>query len=208
MTFFFWMQFAAVCVIGAMSPGPSLALIIRNSIQFNRLAGILSSIGHAIGIGIYATLSILGLHFILTTNIFLFNLIEFAGSCFLIFLGFLFLKDNNNDKLDLESDQKNLNSFFQGFMISILNPKILIWFAAIYSQFIQIESTIFTSTILILTASVIDGAWYVIVAFVVTSYGLKDFFLQKRNKIQKISGVVLIFIAILLLYKLIKTNFL
>ena len=208
MTFFFWMQFAAVCVIGAMSPGPSLALIIRNSIQFNRLAGILSSIGHAIGICIYATLSILGLHFILTTNIFLFNLIEFAGSCFLIFLGFLFLKDNNNDKLDLESDQKNLNSFFQGFMISILNPKILIWFAAIYSQFIQIESTIFTSTILILTASVIDGAWYVIVAFAVTSYGLKDFFLQKRNKIQKISGVVLIFIAILLLYKLIKTNFL
>ena len=93
-------------------------------------------------------------------------------------------------------------------MISILNPKILIWFAAIYSQFIQIESTIFTSTILILTASVIDGAWYVIVAFAVTSYGLKDFFLQKRNKIQKISGVVLIFIAILLLYKLIKTNFL
>ena len=125
-----------------------------------------------------------------------------------MFLGFLFLKDNNNDKLDLESDQKNLNSFFQGFMISILNPKILIWFAAIYSQFIQIESTIFTSTILILTASVIDGAWYVIVAFAVTSYGLKDFFLQKRNKIQKISGVVLIFIAILLLYKLIKTNFL
>jgi len=206
MTFFFWVQFAAVCVIGAMSPGPSLALIIRNSIKFNRLAGILSSVGHAVGIGLYASLAILGLHFILTTNIFLFNLIQLAGSCFLLILGFLFLRDKV-DELNFESEQNNLNSFVQGFMIAILNPKILIWFAAIYSQFIQIESTIFTNAILVLTASVIDGAWYIIVSIIVTGYGLKDFFQKKRMQIQKISGIVLICIAILLIYNLFKANF-
>ena len=207
MTFFFWVQFAAVCVVGAMSPGPSLALIIRNSIKFNRLAGILTSVGHGVGFGVYASLAILGLHFIITTNIFLFNLIQLAGSCFLLILGFLFLRDKG-DELNFETEQNNLNSFVQGFMITILNPKILIWFTAIFSQFIQIESTIFTNSILVLTASAIDGAWYVIVAIAVTSYGLKDFFQKQRNSIQKISGIVLICIAILLLYKLIKTNFL
>ena len=43
MTLIFWLQFAAVCIAGAMSPGPSLALIIRNSTKYNRLGGIMSA---------------------------------------------------------------------------------------------------------------------------------------------------------------------
>ena len=54
MSFTFWLQFVLVCVIGAMSPGPSVALIIRNSVRFSRAAGVLTAIGHACGIGIYA----------------------------------------------------------------------------------------------------------------------------------------------------------
>ena len=76
MSLTFWLQFVLVCVIGAMSPGPSVALIIRNSVTFSRTAGILSAIGHALGIGIYASLAILGLHFILITNHFIFNSIQ------------------------------------------------------------------------------------------------------------------------------------
>ena len=68
MSFFLWSQFAIVCIIGAMSPGPSLAVVIRNNINYNRLAGILTSIGHGLGIGVYATLAILGLGIILQTN--------------------------------------------------------------------------------------------------------------------------------------------
>ena len=45
MTFIFWLQFATVCVAGAMSPGPSLALIIRNSITINRFAGFMTAVG-------------------------------------------------------------------------------------------------------------------------------------------------------------------
>ena len=90
MTLFFWLQFLAVCIIGAMSPGPSLALIIRNSLKFNRLSGILSAIGHGLGIGTYASLAIVGLHLILSSNIFLFNFIQVIGAVFLLLLGIIF----------------------------------------------------------------------------------------------------------------------
>ena len=70
MSLTFWLQFVLVCVIGAMSPGPSVALIIRNSVRFSRKAGILSAIGHAFGIGIYASLAILGFHFFFLTKLF------------------------------------------------------------------------------------------------------------------------------------------
>ena len=202
----FWVQFAAICLIGAMSPGPSMALIIRNSIKYGRISGILFSLGHAIGIGIYATVSVLGLQFILINNLFLFNAIQFCGSIFLLILGILFLR-NTAHNLSLENEQKNVSSFMQGFAISILNPKILIWFAAIFSQFIEISSTNFIKLAMVLIASSIDGLWYIILTIVVTGFGLKQFLEHNTNIIQKISGVILISISIIILYKTLSPYF-
>ena len=202
----FWVQFAAICLIGAMSPGPSMALIIRNSIKYGRISGILFSLGHAIGIGIYATVSVLGLQFILINNLFLFNAIQFCGSVFLLILGMLFLRDTAHN-LSLENEQKNVNSFMQGFAISILNPKILIWSAAIFSQFIEISSTNFVKLAMVLIASSIDGLWYIILTIVVTGFGLKKFLEHNTNIIQKISGVVLISISIIILHKTLSPYF-
>ena len=199
----FWVQFASICIVGAMSPGPSMALIIRNSIKYGRVSGLLSSIGHAIGIGIYASISVVGLQIILINNIFVFNTIQFCGSIFLFILGILFLK-NSGEKLSLEDDQKNLNSFIQGFAISILNPKILIWFTAIFSQFIEASSTSMTKLTMVFMASSIDGIWYIIVTIVVTGFGLKQFLENNTKTIQNISGIVLIFISLIIFYKMLR----
>ena len=199
----FWIQFASICIVGAMSPGPSMALIIRNSIKYGRVSGLLSSVGHAIGIGIYASISVVGLQIILINNIFVFNTIQFCGSIFLLILGILFLK-NSGEKLSLEDDQKNLNSFIQGFAISILNPKILIWFTAIFSQFIEASSTSMTKLTMVFMASSIDGIWYIIVTIVVTGFGLKQFLENNTKTIQNISGIVLIFISLLIFYKMLR----
>ena len=206
MSNWFWVQFATICIVGAMSPGPSMALIIRNSIKYGRLSGILSSVGHAIGIGIYAGISVVGLQFILINNIFLFNTIQFCGSVFLLVLGILFLRDTGQ-KLSIQDKQKSVNSFTQGFAISILNPKILIWFAAIFSQFIEISSTNFVKFTMVLIASSIDGLWYIILTIIVTGFGLKQFLENNTKIIQNISGAVLIFISIIILHKTLSPYF-
>ena len=207
MSNWFWLQFATICIVGAMSPGPSMALIIRNSIKYGRVSGILSSVGHAIGIGIYAGVSVAGLQIILINNIFLFNTIQFCGSVFLLVLGILFLRDTGQ-KLSIQDKQKSVNSFMQGFAISILNPKILIWFAAIFSQFIEISSTNFVKLTMVLIASSIDGLWYIILTIIVTGFGLKQFLENNTKIIQNISGTVLIFISIIILYNTLSPYFL
>ena len=207
MSNWFWVQFATICIVGAMSPGPSMALIIRNSIKYGRVSGILSSVGHAIGIGIYAGVSVAGLQIILINNIFLFNTIQFCGSVFLLVLGILFLRDTGH-KLSIQDKQKSVNSFMQGFAISILNPKILIWFAAIFSQFIEISSTNFVKFTMVLIASSIDGLWYIILTIIVTGFGLKQFLENNTKIIQNISGAVLIFISIIILYNTLSPYFL
>ena len=204
MNLFLWFQFALVCTIGAMSPGPSLAVVIRNNISYNRLAGIMTSIGHGLGIGVYATLAVLGLGFLLQTNETIFLLIQILGLSFLFFLGLLFIFKKQTEERINEDNQNQLNSFLQGFLVAIVNPKIIIWFTAIYSQFISIEASIFFNLILILTASFIDAIWYIIVSITITGYGVKNFLINKRKMIQKITGSFLLVIAISLLYNTIK----
>ena len=204
MTFFLWSQFAIVCLLGAMSPGPSLALIIRNSINFNRMSGILAAIAHGLGICVYATVTVIILEFILKNSETIFFVIQICGSLFLIILGliFIFKKDNENQ---IEDYQMHSNSFAQGFIIAIINPKILIWFTAIYSQFIDINASLINKTILVLTPSIIDAIWYSLVAILVTGYGLKEILNKRKFLIQKIIGILLIFIAFSLIYSLINS---
>ena len=203
MSLFVWLQFALVCTIGAMSPGPSLAVVIRNNINYNRLSGIMTSIGHGLGIGVYATLAVLGLGFLLQTNQTLFLLIQILGLIFLFFLGLLFIFQKQSEE-KINSDQNQLNSFLQGFLVAIINPKIMIWFTAIYSQFISIEASASFNLILILTASSIDAIWYIIVSIIITGYGVKSFLIDKKTLIQKITGSILLIISLSLLYNIIN----
>ena len=203
MTFFLWSQFAIVCLLGAMSPGPSLALIIRNSINFNRTSGIVASIAHGLGICLYATVTVIVLEFILRNSELIFFVIQICGSLFLIILGLVFVFKKNNEN-QIETYQINSSSFTQGFIIAIINPKILIWFIAIYSQFIDINASLLNKTILVLTPSIIDAIWYSLVAILVTGYGLKEILNKKKFIIQKIIGGLLILIAFSLIYSLIR----
>ena len=71
-----YFQVFLLCLLGAMSPGPSWVVIINNAIFKNRFHGILTSLGHGIGIAVYATFAVLGIGLIIETNIFLFNSIK------------------------------------------------------------------------------------------------------------------------------------
>ena len=203
MTFFLWSQFAIVCLLGAMSPGPSLALIIRNSINFNRTSGIVASIAHGLGICLYATVTVIVLEFILRNSELIFFVIQICGSLFLIILGLIFVFKKNNEN-QIETYQINSSSFTQGFIIAIINPKILIWFIAVYSQFIDMNASLLNKTILVLTPSIIDAIWDSLVAILVTGYGLKEILNKNKFIIQKIIGGLLILIAFSLIYSLIS----
>ena len=111
------------------------------------------------------------------------------------------IKNNENQ---IETYQIHSNSFAQGFIIAIINPKVLIWFIAIYSQFIDINASLINKIILVLTPSIIDAIWYSLVAILVTRYGLKEILNKRKFIIQKIIGMLLILIAFSLIYSLIS----
>ena len=195
-----FLQIFLVCLLGAMSPGPSMVVVINNAIFKNRFHGILTSIGHGIGIGVYALFAVLGIGIVIETNLVLFNGIKVLSIFFLLYLG---LKSINN-KTNLDFDKKNninkgISSFFQGFSISILNPKILIWFVAIYSQFMSLDNDIIFNSFLVLIAGFVDGIWYFILSIIVTSKKVLGLIKFKLIYLNKIIGFLFIIIGLVLL---------
>ena len=202
MTLITFTQVFIVCLLGAMSPGPSMVVVINNAILKGRYNGILTSLGHGIGIVVYATFAVLGLGLIIKTNIFVFNGLRILSIIFLIFIGVKLIF--NNKKLDLEKKniKDNTVSFLQGFSIAILNPKIFVWFIAIYSQFMSADNKLIFNVYLISIAGVIDACWYIILTLVVTTVSALSFFQTKLNLIQKIQGFFLIILGLVLLINL------
>ena len=77
-----------VCAMGAMSPGPSLAVVLRNTISGGRLQGVMTGIGHGFGFGIYALLAITGLSALLLAHDSIFLLLQWSGALVLLWLSF------------------------------------------------------------------------------------------------------------------------
>ena len=200
MSIYIFIKIFTVCLLGAMSPGPSMVVVINNAVFKNRFHGILTSLGHGIGIGLYALFAVLGIALIIKTNIFVFNTIKMLSIIFLIYLGFKSIV-TSDDQLDF--NEKNfkgsMTSFFQGLSISLLNPKIFIWFLAIYSQFMSVENGIIFNTYLILTAGIVDTIWYVTLTYLVTSMMAVDLIKAKLKLLKKFIGCIFIIIGFLLI---------
>ncbi len=203
MSLIVFLKIFTVCILGAISPGPSMVVVINNAIFKNRYHGILTSIGHGLGIGIYALFAVLGIAIIIQTNIFFFNTIKIISIIFLIYLGLKSITSKNKLEFDKKELRGGLMSFFQGLSISLLNPKIFIWFVAIYSQFMSLENDLIFNTYLVLTAGLVDASWYIILTFLVTSKATLEVVKRKSILLQKAVGSIFILIGILLLIQII-----
>ena len=196
-----WFQITAVCFLGAISPGPSLALIIGNTITGGRIYGVATSLGHAIGIGCWAFLTAVGVAEVIVGKTSISLVLQFSGACLLAYIGFRTITTSNRLPVQQISPQSNhsqtiFRGFGEGFLISLLNPKIAIFFLAIFSHIINTHAS-WTEPVLIgITAAVIDASWYVTVAVVLTGTGLIGI---REIIIRRVSGIILILVALYLL---------
>ena len=193
---------AFVCAMGAISPGPSLAVVIRNTISGGRFQGLMTGVGHGIGIGIYAFMAVMGLSSLLLNNEKLFMIFQIAGALILLWIAFKMILSKSSDVI--EQKQFSKKGFIQGFMIAFLNPKILVFLVAVFSQFISSDINILDRFTIAIIASFIDMAWYVLVSFLLAGTPLIDIFRSNAVLIDRSIGSILILISILLINKTIS----
>ena len=190
-------------VLGAMSPGPSLAVVLRNTMVGGRRQGVMTGIGHGIGFGIYAFLAAAGIATALTLHESTETILKWGGIALLLWLGVNFLKASKGDPYESPGDDDHgpmgRAGFAQGFAIALLNPKILAWMMALYAPFIEADISIDTLFGMGLLGMAIDGTWYVTVATVLTR---GDGVAKLRGQARRIDATmgVLMFVFAALIY--------
>ncbi|WP_099610875.1 LysE family translocator [Vibrio fujianensis] len=198
MTLTVWFSLLSVSILGAMSPGPSLAMVAKHSLAGGRKNGLATAWAHALGIGGYAFITLVGLAVVLQRSPLLFSLISYAGGGYLAYLGINALRSEGGVAAKLESGESVsiIQSAKEGLLISLLNPKIALFFIALFSQFVSQSSELVSKIIIIVTPFIIDGLWYSLITLLLSSPKLLDKLRARAVVIDRLSGLVLIALAI------------
>ena len=200
-----WSKLALICILGAMSPGPSLAVILRISISGGRKQGLLAGIGHGLGITLYALIAVFGLITFINNIPNFFITSQLIGSLFLIWIGskmiISFIVSKNTKKEEYKKNISEKEGFVEGFLIAFLNPKIAAWTFALFSQFVKPSASLNEQIILVSTVGGIDAFWYCIIAILSTTKGLVKTLNHYSKMIDLLMGIILILLAFGILFE-------
>ncbi|MBD1557120.1 LysE family transporter [Vibrio sp. S9_S30] len=198
MTLSVWLSLFAICLLGAMSPGPSLVTVSKHALAGGRRNGLAAAWAHAFGIGIYALITIIGLAVVLQQSPIVFKTICYLGAAYLAYLGFNALRSKGGVAARLEAGEcvSVFTSAREGFLISILSPKITLFFIALFSQFVVLGNELFNQVVIVATPFIVDGLWYTLITLLLSMPLVIDKIRQKAVFIDRISGIILIGLAI------------
>ncbi len=189
-----WLSLATICILGAMTPGPSLAMVLKHTVSGGRINGLVTSITHGLGVSLYAILTVLGMAVLIKETPWLFNMIKYAGAAFLLWLAFkAFTAKSSLAKISQEKSNVSLKqSAWEGFMIAFLNPKLALFFLALFSQFIDVNATWQQKSLMVLTVGSIDTLWYCLIATILSHSLFLDKLRTNIHWVEKATGVALL----------------
>lgn len=195
-----WLSLAAVCALGAISPGPSLAVVLRNTLASGRGSGLATGLAHALGVGIYALAVAFGLGFVTSEFPTLFRFVQLGGAAFLAYLGVVALVGSGTAAQASGGAGGNKGTRARaardGFLIAFLNPKIAIWFLALFSQFLGPETGWAVRVAMAALAATIDGLWYSLVAVALSQGSVLARLRRHARTIDRVFGLILIALAL------------
>lgn len=193
-----WLSFVVICVMGALSPGPSLAIVIKNTLAGGTPQGYATAISHGLGVALYAAITATGIAVIIVQSPLIFSIIQYSGAVFLLYLGIksLLSKKVNHVFSDEEEQEKvRVNGWRDGFLIAFLNPKLAIFFLALFSQFLTGDASNEQKVIMTVTVGSIDALWYCLVTFTLSRGNIINKLRANSHIVDKVTGSFLILLA-------------
>ena len=186
-----YIPFIITVILFMLVPGPSVSVIVANTLRYNLSAGVKTVIGTVSGAASMFIIYAFGFD-LLSKNFQTFlNFIQWVGILFLFYMGFVMIKDSNNLNIKLEN-KNNKNFYLHGFLVLWSNPKMLAMMASIIPVFLDLSQDTFNQVIILgiifCTLGLISDLIY---AYIV-NYIKENFFKKDLSLIGKFSGTCLI----------------
>ena len=200
-------EYLVAAMIIILAPGPSVLFVIARAIAWGRTTSILTVLGNVSGSFVLSSLVALGIGPVLQRYHVAYVAVQWGGGLYLIYLGVDAIRKRAVHASDMTNQgpvgPTSLQSIRDGFWVGVLNPKAIVFFAAVLPRFVDIEGSSVTKQLLFLgltfcvLAFFSDGAWGLLA-------GAARTWLAKTNtrleKLRALGGTVMIVLGIAVLF--------
>lgn len=199
MTLSTWLVYAAAVLVLTMSPGPSVLMSVSASVQFGPRRALMAALGSTLAIASIMLLSMLGLGTALAASETLFTALKWLGAAYLAFLGVssLLSKASGVAMPDAPMAQASARSLFaRGLLVGASNPKALLFFGALFPQFID-PSAPQTTQFLVLGATFIFFELFWLTVYVIMAATARQWLMKpgRATLFNRITGSVFLVAA-------------
>jgi threonine/homoserine/homoserine lactone efflux protein len=205
-----WEYFIAAVVI-VLAPGPSVLFVIARAIAWGRATAVATVIGNVTGAFTLSVAVAVGLGPILQRSEIAFISVQVLGGLYLVYLGITAIKHSQIHANDI-TNQGDIRpskwlSMREGFWVGALNPKGIVFFAAILPQFVDREAGNITSQLILmgaifaLLALFSDGGWGILAGTIRNWLATE---LKRLVLMRMTGGIVMIILGLLTLLSAIR----
>jgi homoserine/homoserine lactone efflux protein len=162
-----YLAYVAACIVLVIVPGPTVTLIVANSLKYGTRAGLINIAGTQLGLALCIGIVLLGLASLIATLGWWFDLVRLAGAAYLVWLGWKLLRSSGSLDAPGNTPRPREGFFVQGFAVLMSNPKALVLFGAFFPQFIDPSGDYVSQVILLgitamAVALVFDGLYAIL----------------------------------------------
>lgn len=202
-------EFTVASVAIILAPGPSVMFVIARAVAWGRATAVLTAAGNAIGLALLSLAIAVGLGPLLQSSPALLEAVQLLGGLYLVYLGVGALRHRHahaSDMLDTSGGRpSHAASVRQGLAVGVLNPKALVFFSAVFPQFLDPQAASITvqlalfGAIFAVLALVLDGTWGVVVG------SSRDWFARSQGRLvtlRTMGGSVMVTLGVLVILPL------
>jgi threonine/homoserine/homoserine lactone efflux protein len=162
-----YLAYVLACAVITLVPGPTVTVIVANSLQHGARAGLLNVAGTQLGLALMMATLVVGLSSVIAAMGWLFDWLRLIGAAYLVWLGWKLLRTPEAIAQTGSVPIPTGGFFLQGFLVLMANPKALLWFGAFIPQFVDPKGDYIAQIILLgatamAVALVSDGAYAVL----------------------------------------------
>ena len=138
------LPYIAACLLFSIVPGPSVTVVIANSLAGGARAGLLTSLGTQLSAFSMVVIVAFGLEAVMALVSEAFTIIKLAGAAYLVWIGFKMFTSSGKLNLDHAAPAKSASSYvLNGALVNWSNPKTLLFLGAFLPQFVDMSRPAF-----------------------------------------------------------------
>jgi threonine/homoserine/homoserine lactone efflux protein len=185
---------ATITVLAVISPGADFAMVTRNSLLYGRHAGLLASVGIALGVQLHVLYTMLGVGLLLRGSPVAFHFVRLAGAFYLIYVGYKTFVDvpgASDGGSSREGSLSSMQALRTGFLTNALNPKTTLFVVSVYAQVVSPATPVPMQIAYGAFMSLAHWLWFSIVTFFFSEQHLRARMLSRQVLLNRLIGAVL-----------------